>query len=120
MLIPGHNDTAYHSSPRENTAPGVCLSDTAFLTTAVSPIMPETPFNIADSVSELDPERSPGQPYCQMVRTIRRPPACHPRAGRPADGVRLSWVFRQGPLAMVRPGAPGLGPGSVPPVRVTV
>jgi len=54
MVVPGKRDTAYHSSPRLNTEPGRWLSETAFLTTAVSPIMPETPFNIADSVSDLD------------------------------------------------------------------
>jgi hypothetical protein len=59
MVVPGNSDTAYHSSPRLKTDPGWWLSDTAFFTTAVSPIMPETPFNIADSVSDLEFERGP-------------------------------------------------------------
>src|SRR5580692_534944 len=62
MVVPGKRDTAYHSSPREKTDPGWWLSETGFFTTAVSPIIPDTPFNIALSVSDAESEHHPFDP----------------------------------------------------------
>src|SRR5665213_75632 len=104
MVVPGNNDTAYHSSPRENTDPGSWLSETAFLTTAVSPIMPETPFNIADSVSDLDSHRSPAQAIYSLDCTIRPPPHGHAWPSRSRADLRGSGY--RGPWPQNRPPHP--------------
>src|ERR1700677_1036460 len=96
MVVPGNIDTAYHSSPRENTEPGWWLSETAFLTTAVSPIMPETPFNIADSVS--DPERSRVQTSCSWRALY----GLCPLTG-PSRGFGLPWSMAPTPTALPSP-----------------
>ena len=101
MVVPGNSDTAYHSSPRVSTEPGWWLSDTALVTTAVSPIMPETPFNIADSVSDLDSECSRLAATCSSPGTIRPPPVSgHPSRSDPA-----------GSTGRPEPARPGTGPG---------
>ncbi len=91
-MVPGNSGTAYHSSPRLNTEPGWWLSETTFLTTAVSPIMPETPFNIADSVSDFELERTPVAAVASLPGTIRRPSPNHPRPG--AFGLPLAMAPR--------------------------
>src|SRR5664279_6106021 len=78
MVVPGNSDTAYHSSPRVSTAPGWCRSVTFLVTTAVSPIMPETPFSIADSCFRPRLRVHIRESELSLTSTIRpRPNATH-------------------------------------------
>src|SRR5271166_532685 len=88
MVSSGSSGMASHSSPRALTEPGWCAPLIGLVTSAVSPIIPWTPFNIAGpSLAKAPPRRSLAGSHYRTVphRSYRR--LYDPTAGIAAQGL---------------------------------